>query len=423
MKTITMLLDEASNIIKEHEQKRIANGDEFNIFKITGIQSDEVKMCRMLAEIIDPMGSHNQGLFFIRSFVKDVLNIDLTEHELNTAKVYVEYHTGADRRIDIAIVTNKRFVPIEVKIYAEDQARQCKDYYDFALSQNKPEQSKVYYLTLDGHLPQKSGTVGLTPLEDDGIIVGYDEIIAISFKNEIYSWLEKCLEEKELSEKNLLRANIEQFAYVLGELSGSMTKKQDEEITKLISSDSDKFAAACAIAENVQEAKKEKLLDLFSRIEFKLNLHGFPYETVNDKNSYKYNNYEAIEKFYGGRKTWPSLTYRYKEIDDTKEIWLRVEVDYNLYCGFVLVENNENTLDASEYHELIKEHIETPHGFEDENWWFYWEYLLNDDMKSAPNFINTNDVMIKLFDKEYCGWFVDRCAERIIELTKEMKLK
>jgi len=41
MKTITMLLDEASNIIKEHEQKRIANGDEFNIFKITGIQSDE----------------------------------------------------------------------------------------------------------------------------------------------------------------------------------------------------------------------------------------------------------------------------------------------------------------------------------------------------------------------------------------------
>lgn len=172
-----------------------------------------------------------------------------------------------------------------------------------------------------------------------------------------------------------------------------------------------------------RKQKKEKLLDLFSRIEFKLNLHGFPYETINDKNSYKYNNYEAIEKFYGGRKTWPSLTYRYKRIDDTKEIWLRIEVDYNLYCGFVLVENNENTLDASEYHELINEHIETPHGFEDENWWFYWEYLLNDDMKSTPNFINTNEVMTKLFDKEYCGWFVDRCAERIIELTKEMKLK
>ncbi len=423
MKTITMLLDEASKIIKEHEQNRITNGDDFNIFKITGIQSDEVKMCRMLAEIIDPMGSHNKGLFFLRSFAKDVLNIDITEGELNTTKVYVEYHTGADRRIDIAIVTNKRFIPIEVKIYAEDQTRQCKDYFDFALTQKKPVESKVYYLTLDGHLPQKSGTEGLTPIEEDGFVVGYDEITAISFKNEICFWLEKCLGENELSENNLLRANIEQFLYVLGELSGSMTKKQNEEISNLISSDSDKFAAACAIAENVQEAKKEKLLDLFSRIEFKLNLHGFPYETINDKNSYKYNNHEAIEKFYGGRKTWPSLTYRYKRIDDTKEIWLRIEVDYNLYCGFVLVENNENTLDASEYHELINEHIETPHGFEDENWWFYWEYLLNDDVKSTPNFINTNEVMTKLYDKEYCGWFVDRCAERIIELTKEMKLK
>lgn len=422
MKTITRLINEASNIIKKHEQIRIENGDEFNIFKITGIQSDEVKMCRMLAEIIDPTGSHNQGVFFISSFVENVLKIEMTKEELKTTRVYVEYHTGADRRIDIAIVTNKRFIPIEVKIYAEDQTRQCKDYYDFALSQKKSEVSKVYYLTLDGHLPQKSGSEGLTSIEEGGSVVGYEEIVAISFKNEICSWLEKCLEEKELSEKNMLRTNIEQFLYVLGELSGSMTRKQNEEISRLISSDSDKFAAASAIAENVQEAKKEKLLDLFSRIESQLNLLGFPYEMINEK-SYKHDNYEAIEKFYGGRKTWPSLTYRYKKIDDTKEIWFRIEVDYNLYCGFVLAENNENTLDASEYHELIKEQIETPHGFEDENWWFYWEYLLNDDTDSTPNFVNTNDVMIKLFDREYFGWFVEKCTERIIGLTEEMKLK
>ena len=159
-----MLLEEASKIIKAYEQNRVANGDDFNIFKITGIQSDEVKMCRMLAEIVDPMGTHNEGLFFIRSFVRKVLYLDIAEDELASARVYVEYHTGADRRIDIAIVTNKRFIPIEVKIYAEDQTRQCKDYYDFALAQKKSVESKVYYLTLDGHLPQKSGTEGLNPI-------------------------------------------------------------------------------------------------------------------------------------------------------------------------------------------------------------------------------------------------------------------
>lgn len=420
---IETLLLEVSKVLKKHKQNRIKNGDDFNIFKITGIQSDEVKMCRMLAEIIDPMGTHNEGQFFIRSFIKKVLYLDIAEDELASARVYVEYHTGADRRIDIAIVTNRRFIPIEVKIYAEDQTRQCRDYYDFALSQKKSEVSKVYYLTLDGHLPQKSGTEGLTPIENDNMVVGYEEIVAISFRKEICTWLEECLEEPELAEKITLRTNIEQFLFVLGELSGNMSKKLNQEISNLISGNSKTFAAASAIAENVQEAKKEMLYNLFSSLELKLANYGFKYELVEDKCNYRHNNNEAVERFYNGRKTWPSLTYRCKKIDKTKEIWFRIEVDYNLYCGFVLAENNENTLDASQYHELIKEHMEMPHGFEDESWWFYWEYLLNDDTDSTPNFVNTNDVMIKMFDKEYFELFIDKCVERIIELIKEMNLK
>ena len=420
---IETLLSEVSKILKEHKQNRIKNGDDFNIFKITGIQSDEVKICRMLAEIIDPNGTHSEGQFFIRSFVKKVLYLDIAEDELISARVYVEYHTGADRRIDIAIVTSKRFVPIEVKIYAEDQTRQCKDYYDFALTQKKPVESKVYYLTLDGHLPQKSGTEGLTPIENDNMVVGYEEIVAISFRNEICSWLEECLEEPELAEKITLRTNIEQFLFVLGELSGNMSKKINQEISNLISGNSETFAAASAIAENVQEAKKEMLYNLFSSLELKLAIHGFNYELVEDRYNYRHNNNEAIEKFYNGRKSWPSLTYRCKMIDDTKEIWFRIEVDHNLYCGFVVAENSDNPGELVMSHEEIEKYIEVPHGFYEDSWWFYWEYLLNDEEKSTPNFVNTNDVMINMFDKGYFGKFVDLCAARIIELTKEMKLK
>lgn len=420
---ITALLDEVSGILKKHKQSRMNNGDDFNIFKITGIQSDEVKMCRMLAEIIDPKGTHNTGLFFIWSFVKKVLYLDIAEDELASARVYVEYHTGADRRIDIAIVTNKRFIPIEVKIYAEDQTRQCKDYYDFALTQKKPVESKVYYLTLDGHLPQKSGIEGLTPIENDNTVVGYEEIVAISFRKEICSWLEECLEEPELAEKITLRTNIEQFLFVLGELSGNMSKKINQEISNLIGGNSEAFAAASAIAENVQEAKKEMLYNLFSSLELKLAIHGFNYELVEDRYNYRHNNNEAIEKFNNGRKTWPSLTYRCKRIDDTKEIWFRIEVDHNLYCGFVVAENSDNPGELVMSHEEIEKYIEVPHGFYEDSWWFYWEYLLNDEEKSTPNFVNTNDVMINLFDREYFGRFVDLCVGRIIELTKEMKLK
>lgn len=78
-----------------------------------------------------------------------------------------------------------------------------------------------------------------------------------------------------------------------------------------------------------------------------------------------------------------TLTYRYKKIDDTREIWIRIEVDHNLYCGFVIAQNGE---------------------------------------KSTPNFVNTNETVIKLFNKEYFGWFTDNCAAKITKLTEEMKL-
>lgn len=57
---------------------------------------------------------------------------------------------------------------------------------------------------------------------------------------------------------------------------------------------------------------------------------------------YRYNDYESIRKFYRKGKTYSAVTYRYKTIDETKEIWLRIEVDYRLFWGFVLTENGEN---------------------------------------------------------------------------------
>ena len=423
MNTIETMLLEVSEILKEHKANIIKNDRDFNLFKITGIQSDEVKICRVLAEIIDPMGSHNKGVFFLRTFAENVLRIDMDEDEIATARVYVEYHTVADRRIDIAIVTNKRFIPIEVKIFAEDQNRQCKDYYEFANSQKKPEESKVYYLTLDGHLPQKGGTIGLTPIEHNNFLVGYEEIVAISFKRDICFWLESCLEEPEIEEKTLLRTNIEQFVFAIGELSGNMSKKLNADITQIISADSDKFAAASIIAENVQEAKKNKLFDLFNLLDVKLKLNNFPYEQIRNRFDFRYNNNEAVERFYNRGKTWPALTYRCKKIDEDREIWFRIEVEHNLYCGFVVAENGDNPGKLVLTYEEIERHINVSNGFCEDSWWLYWEYLLNDNEKSTPNFVNTNETMIKLFDREYFEKFVDLCVTRIIELTKEMKLK
>lgn len=232
---ICELLKCAGNIIETQKKDAKNSESEFNIFKITGIATDEVKVCRMLAEIIKPNGTHNRGTFFLSSFMKKVLSLDISDDEINQTRVYVEYHTEFDRRIDIALITPHRFIPIEVKIYAADQPRQCRDYYDFALAQHKTEESKVYYLTLDGHLPHKDGTVGLTPIKDNNAVIGYKEIIPLSFGDDICEWLLWCLEQKEVSENPMIELNLRQFTDVLERISGRMDRKMKDSISECIS--------------------------------------------------------------------------------------------------------------------------------------------------------------------------------------------
>lgn len=419
--TIEKLIIQAKNYIEADSKERQSNSADFNIFKITGIQSDEVKMCRMLAEIINPSGTNKKAMFFLKSFIEQVLEIKtMGEEELKSAKVYTEHHTKTDRRIDIAIVTNKRFIPIEVKIYAEDQTRQCRDYYDFAVEQEKPEQSKVYYLTIDGHLPQRSGTEGLTEKFESGRFVGYEEIIQISFRQDVYSWLETCL--KELKGEALIRANIRQFMCVLGELSGKMSEKLNQDITKMISNNSDDFEAAVAIAENVNRAKEDIILRLFETLENKLKSVSFQYEQIHNKPDYKYNDYEAIKKYYTRVKTYPAINFKYKKVDDKRDIWFRVELDWRLFCGFIIVENEEMPKKMPAMaHEELEQYVNAKYGFRDNYWWFYWEYLLDDKEELSPNFVEANDTFIKLFDEKYFDNFTNECVERILELTKEMK--
>lgn len=422
MKAIETLIEEAKKYIEADAKERQSNSADFNIFKITGIQSDEIKMCRMLAEIINPKGTNKKGMFFFKSFIENVLGIEtVDEKELASAKVYTEHRTKTDRRIDIVVVTNKRFIPIEVKIYAEDQARQCRDYYDFAIEQGKPEQSKVYYLTIDGHLPQKSGTEGLTPEIENGEVIGYEEIMPISFRQDIYLWLENCLQE--LKDEDLIRANIEQYMYVLGELSGKMSEKLNDQITKMISDNADCFRAACEIAGNINRAKENMLLRLFEKLENKLILaDNFPYERIENVFDSKHINYEdiKIKKFYGKPKICPGFSFRYKKVDDAREIWFRVEVEHNLYCGFVEAENGIFHK-ISMTPEEIEQNISIPDDCHTGDVWLYWEYLLNDEKESIPNFVDTNEALKKLFDKKYFDEFTDKCVNRIIELIEQVK--
>lgn len=406
---VETLLSRASAIVEELNAAKANSDETFNIFNITGFASDEVKVCRMLAEILSPDGKHKRGVSFLDSFINNVLGLDLEAQELDEAWVYTECHTDQERRIDIVIETAKRFIPIEVKLYAVDQQGQCKHYYDFANSMGKPIKSLVYYLTIDGHLPQGDGCNGLTPKKN---VDGYEELVALSFKKDICTWLEDIITKPEVVSSKVLSTNIGQFKNFLEEITGNMSREEKKRYSEVIAESSKTFEAACAIAENLETAKENMLLKLFDALDNAMKAFAMEGDRLTNEFDYKYNECEAIKKFYQKNKTYPALTYRYKTIDDSKEVWLRIEVDHRLFFGFVLSENNENPGKLVLSDDEIKKLMNMDRLYKD-GWWFYWEYLSSDDEDKSPNFVTPNDVLIKLFDQEYFDKFVRDCIHQI----------
>ena len=236
---VNHLLDSVTHIIKEFEETWQETGEKFNIFKITRFENDEVKTCKVLAALLDPNGFHGMGSHYLDLFVKmihkktkkdKVYKIDVI-----TAKVSTNYHTFEGRFFDIVIETNNIFVPIEVKINADDLQDQVADYAEVSKTRNNGVLVPVLYITKYGDKPGEKSTQN----EED-----YE---CLSFKNDIVSWLEDCEKKtkEHLPAKGIIAQLINAIKYFCGE---SEDKKMENEIVKIITKDDKTFRIAQAIS-------------------------------------------------------------------------------------------------------------------------------------------------------------------------------
>lgn len=97
-------------ISNNYDTIRAATGCDYNIFSILGIESREVCICRVIADLLNPNGLHHQGFLYLKLFTKKVLNLN---DDWNHATVQAEYSTTNGRRIDIAIITPKNLSPLK----------------------------------------------------------------------------------------------------------------------------------------------------------------------------------------------------------------------------------------------------------------------------------------------------------------------
>lgn len=203
MEKIQNLLNKVEAIRQKAKKLRDeskAKGEEFDVFSVVGFWNEEVKFhSAIIAELLDPNGSHGAGDFYLKQFLKilkrDDFPLDTTQVQPNSVRKIKERGigpvtetTGGEIDIIIEDVKHKHALIIENKPGKKDQENQMLRYRNYADKNYKD--SILVYLTLDG---REASDYSTKRKRFDYKRLSYDDIL---------SWLDKC------SCESLLNTNV-----------------------------------------------------------------------------------------------------------------------------------------------------------------------------------------------------------------------
>lgn len=413
-----ILLNNVRAIADKYEFLRKETGCDFNVFEIANISAKEVSICRVLYDLLSPTGSHHQGDKYLELFAENVLQLEnCAETEWGKAKVYREYLLPSGRRIDLVIETEQplRFIPIEVKIYADEQEKQCIDYWKYANEQQNNGKSVLYYLTRFGDEPSE-----YSKGENENC-----KIVCISFAKDILEWLSLCIKETDTWRLAPIREVMVQLMTAIRKFTGQMKDGEMEEIKNLLRHSPEYMKSAVALEKAIKLVSMDVMRDLFATIEQKIDM-ALPTVRKNKKWIY-YDDGNAIEKFYNNQiSTWPGIAYYFDDVSENgAEICLKLEIDNKLFLGYGNtvkgVHKHEKIVSQDTVEKLLQKlnSKENPYRHAQYGSTFLaWQYVFLEETES-PDFKNHNPAFYRLLDKEYFEKFTSKCADTMIELLKK----
>lgn len=251
---VSILLLESSSIIQRFNSIQKLSGENYNIFRLLKMDTNEVKLhSAFLGDLLDPSSNHGFKSVFLNHFLD---HFEIKNFETADALVQVEKYIGpvteeSGGRIDILISDKKgRNIIIENKINAGDQKNQLLRYHSYDCN------AHIIYLTLDGNAPSEYSMGGLRTT-----------VYNKSYRNNIIDWLENCV--KETYHYPILRETITQYINLIKYLTGQSTNnKMEAELTELISSNPRYVEAFYTIKKIENEIKSKLLKDLKEDVKY-----------------------------------------------------------------------------------------------------------------------------------------------------------
>lgn len=225
------LLQEAYEKSKDYLYE---DSSRFNLLSIIEKDRDEA---HVHSKVIYNLLSQNWGKkdkeTFLTLFLKEIgIEDEIIYNKTWEVTREKEYQLDEKKaRPDFVIESQHYIYIIEMKIDADDQPEQLKNYKKIAEGEKKRKNKKEYklfYLTLDGHNASKKSIGEEENLEENEKV----EYTNISFKEEILNWLGNCLKLVEGKENK--SACINQYIASINKILGEKNTKIKDNILKLV---------------------------------------------------------------------------------------------------------------------------------------------------------------------------------------------
>ncbi len=345
-----------------------AAGDNYNLFRVIGLTSNEVKVhSAFLADLLNPQASHGQRDKFLELFIQE---FDVADFDCESAKITVEKYIGERTdidggRIDIDIVDKNGYhIIIENKIYAKDQDNQLIRYSRYG--KHRCRKHKLFYLTLNGDMPDEeisckngNGSIALKENED---------FYLLSYHSDIVRWLELC-REKSVT-RPLLRESISHYINLIKYLTNQSTNQNmNQEIIKELLRP-ENINNLANIKECLQLAQVELQTQFWSCLIDGLKAKGYDIS----ESSYSKQN---VDDYY--MKSQKNKYYGIEvRIASKNKVHFRygIRVDRYIYGGFTIREEAENSVNEKA---AYKEYVQIAKGidsnYQNSAWWLGWKNL------------------------------------------------
>ena len=343
---------------QELQEERHRKGENYNLFSILNIERYELKHSALIANLLDPKGSHGCGDAFLRAFFEIALKGTAYPFESSTPlDSRTEHYTGpiagdTGGRIDILVKSSHYGLIIENKIYAGDQDKQLIRYDNYGKEIFGADGYLLVYLTLYGYDASKESTATKSAEE-----VGY---LRLSYAEDILRWLEQCA--RLAYDKPLVRESLNQYIRTIKQLTyQDMNEENIQTIIDLAVDHPEVVATLSSKRDAIAQGIRKKYI--FDKLKEYADQKGWLY----DDSESSYNEEEPKIRFR--KEGWDGSIIISADSENKKSNygwWM------NLWIGIDSKEAGAKKLAC-----LEKQSPEYPMG---------WEYLTTPNWYSAENF-------------------------------------